>query len=245
MPGKTLWLGVHFQIQKDWHIYWNGRNDSGFPVETEITAPPGYTVGGLKWPAPKRHVAEGEILDHIYEGSVTLIFPVEVPAEAKGTADFAAKLSWLVCNESCVAEDAEVRVSVPVGQPGVPAEANAQAKRPFAEARARWPKPIGTAARVEWNGSTATVQVAGAASLTFYPLGDCSEIDGLIRSGTAKGDQLKLQVATTRGVVPELHGVLEVTRTGTGPAASTPVTEWFEIQTKPISAGAGAPAPKS
>ncbi|MFN7020781.1 MAG: protein-disulfide reductase DsbD domain-containing protein [Phycisphaerales bacterium] len=238
-PGKVTWLGVHFKIQKNWHIYWDGRNDSGFPVEASISAPPGYKVGQLKWPAPKRHIAEGEILDHIYEDSVTLAFPVDVPATAVGSAEFSAKLSWLVCHESCVAEEAEVRLTLPVSATGsaesTPGSPAAASHPLFAAARAKWPKPLPDtdtpgSPNLAWQGSKVFITVDGARELLFYPLGDCSEVDHLIKAGAARGNSLNLQLRAEKGVSPVLHGVLEVRRSAKPDGSDKSTTEWFEIR---------------
>jgi hypothetical protein len=71
-PGGTTWIGVRFKIENGWHLYWNGRNDSGSPPSFAGELPAGYTLGEWLWPAPKRHIAPGDILDHIYEDSVLL-----------------------------------------------------------------------------------------------------------------------------------------------------------------------------
>lgn len=243
IPGKVTWLGVHFKIQKNWHIYWDGRNDSGFPVEVSISASPGYKVGQLKWPAPKRHIAEGEILDHIYEDSVTLAFPVEVPASAAGSAEFSAKLSWLVCHESCVAEEAEVRLTLPVSTTGsieptpAPGSPAAVSKPLFAEARAKWPKPLPEAGapdspKLAWQGTKVSITVDGAHELLFYPFADCSDIDHLIKAGAARGNSLNLKLRAEKGVSPVLHGVLEVRRSAKPDGSDRSSTEWFELRQK-------------
>lgn len=256
-PGKTAWLGIHFDIEKKWHIYWNGRNDSGFPLESTITAPPGYTVGDLKWPAPKRHIAEGDILDHIYEGSVTFLFPVEVPADAKGIAEFSAKLSWLVCAEACVAEDADLKLSVPVAPPGAggsaAVEPPATVKKKFANARAGLPKPltssesVGPSPTLEWNGNTVTVKAKSATQIAFFPNSDCAEIENLIKKGVAKGDSLTLQLQADKGVLPLFHGIIEVqyppTSTGT-PATPRGGVAWFEVNHKAGDKGVAPASPK-
>ena len=48
-------------MQPGWHVYWNGRNDTGTPVRITLTVPEGFAAGDVLWPAPVRHVAAGEI----------------------------------------------------------------------------------------------------------------------------------------------------------------------------------------
>ena len=82
-PGMTTRLAIHLDLDPHWHVYWNGRNDTGFPVTPEFDLPPGWSTGEIRWPAPKRHVSDGAILDHIYEDTATLIVPVEVGDQAE------------------------------------------------------------------------------------------------------------------------------------------------------------------
>src|SRR5262245_51700008 len=73
VPGKTAWLGVSFDLDPEWHLYWCGQSDSGAPIHVEFTLPAGYKGGDLVWPAPKRHLSPGDLLDHVYEKRVTLL----------------------------------------------------------------------------------------------------------------------------------------------------------------------------
>jgi thiol:disulfide interchange protein DsbD len=229
-PGKTAWLGIHFQIDKDWHVYWNGLNDTGFPIDAKLKGPPGYKVGAVVWPAPIRHVAPGNELDHIYENSVTLLVPVEVPADAKGGAEFSARLSWLVCSKACVPEDAEVKLTVPVGTGSE--KSTASAKR-FEEARARVPRPwadAGTGApTLEWKGQSVTIKAPQAAHVAFFPSSDCTPVEDLLNKGLSKGETLTLQLQPEKGVEPLLHGVIEVAY----PDKHMPPIAWFEVNQKP------------
>src|SRR3954471_8284361 len=103
VPGETNWLGVQFDIQDGWHLYWNGQNDAGSPPEVTIELPAGYTKGDLLWPAPKRHISDGPILDHIYEKRVVLLLPVKAPADATPGTPVTLKVSatWIVCKSAC------------------------------------------------------------------------------------------------------------------------------------------------
>jgi thiol:disulfide interchange protein DsbD len=227
-PGKTAHLGVHFQIDPGWHLYWNGLNDSGMPIDIQVTLPPGYTAGPLQWPAPIRHVADGDLLDHIYEGSVTLILAVKVPTDAKGDANFTAKLSWLVCKEACIAEKADVSLKAPVGRSGLLSTATREEDRHFESARLRMPKPLPTgpdAPKVMWAGSVITIDAPGAKGLSFFPDADCVPLADLLRSSSAPRPSLELQAEPQDSVQPRLKGVLEVRR-------DAPIASWYRIDIK-------------
>lgn len=212
IPGQTLQLGVHFQIEKDWHLYWNGRNDSGTPIEFTLHLPEGWTAGPTQWPAPVRHLLPGEILDHVYEKSVTLIVPVLVPASAKGDVKLSADVRWLACNEACIAEKATVSVMVPVASDAKPSPDAPL----FSAARQRIPQPLPTSGssipRLAITPESVRIDADGALSMSFFPALDCPEFRNLSEAGTATGPTPRLVLPFTepqKDVKPP-SGVLEV-----------------------------------
>lgn len=216
LPGSTVMLGLTFSIEKDWHLYWNGRNDTGLAPSAEFTLPEGFTVGEWQWPAPIRHVLPGDILDHVYEQRVTLLVPIKVPADAKprAAATIAAKVDWLVCNEACVPESAEVRLSLPVG-PSTATGKRWPDNKHIAEARARIPVPLPTdtkLAAISWSKDKVQISVPGAAGLSFFPAIDCVELPHPIADTDAGSDTLTLRVKL--GEDSALRGVLEVRKPG-------------------------------
>ncbi len=233
VAGQTGFIGVHFKIEPGWHVYWNGLNDTGFPIELELTLPPGFKAEPTRWPAPTRHVAPGDSLDHIYEGSVTLIVPIVVPADASGTAELSAKLNWLVCQEACVPEKSELKLQIPVVAASAKAPAKSAAAKLFDEARARWPKALtGTAAEgtplIAWSKLSVEIVAKGAAGIAFFPMIDCAPITDLLTSSEAKSDRLTMQLQPAPGVQPLLHGIIEVRY------ANKKALEWFEVNTGPV-----------
>ena len=215
-PGGEVLLGVAFDIQPDWHIYWNGRNDSGTAPEIEWTLPDGWTVGPTRWPAPIRHVAAGDLVDHVYERNEVLLVPLKVPASTSSNVSHTvrAKVNYLVCNEACVPESAEVSVSLRVGEakeprrPVSPADRNQR----IASAEKRVPVPYGSqviGAELTWEGSKATIVVPGAARLEFYPSEDGAAISNLVKDGASNTNRIRLTLSDEDASLP-LAGVLAV-----------------------------------
>ncbi len=83
VPGQTTYLGLHMDLDDEWHTYWKGVNVTGYPVVIETEVPEGWTVGETLWPAPKRYESPGGILDHVYEHEATLIIPIHVSESAE------------------------------------------------------------------------------------------------------------------------------------------------------------------
>ncbi len=140
-PGHKLFLGLHFQLEKNWHIYWVNPGDSGEPPRVEWKLPPGVTAGAIEWPTPHRLETPG-IVDFGYENSVTLIVPMYPDASlATEPVQFGAGLKLLVCSrEMCIPGKAQLSLTLPVKtQPPLPDPRTAAL---FATTRKSLPLPM-------------------------------------------------------------------------------------------------------
>ncbi len=221
MPGSTAWFGLDFEIDAGWHLYWNGVNDSGFAPKLNAKVSPGCKVGDLVWPAPHRLINPGNILDHIYEKHVTLLFPIEVPKDAKPGQELTIQASpeWLVCHEVCLPGNADLTLKVQVAEVG-----EKPARTPdgtlFTLARQRVPQPLAKetpAISISVKDDRATLTAKGAASIAFYPSLDCVSLPSLIKEGEKKGDRLTLSFEAQPGKKPMLRGVVEAKPSESGP----------------------------
>ncbi len=245
-PGETAWLGVSFDIDEHWHLYWPGLNDSGMSIALDATLPDGLTLGEWRWPAPTRHVSPGDLLDHVYEGRVTLVAPLHVDEGlAVGTHTVSVKHDWLVCREACMFGGGTASLEVTVAAVGDGAtRAPSAAADWFAASRARWPKPWGAAEHRDvvtplydapikpetrehggtlvWVGKTLTIEMPNATQLVFHAHESSANIEGLLHHGTTEGPVLEL---TFEDEGARAVGVLEVHR-DQGSAA------FYEIDTR-------------
>lgn len=214
-PGQDFHIGVHFEIEKGWHLYWDGRNDTGLPISAEISVPDGFESGGLLWPAPERHVSPGGILDHIYEDRVTLLLPLRVPEEVEpgDRFTFTANLDWVACKEACVLGSDRVELTLTAGRPTGGGAGTDGLSKHFQEARSRIPIPLPgdeKLVRLTWKGRALDIEAVSANELVFYPRRDCTRLENLIRDGAAQGDRLKLRFEAEEGEPIRASGVLEV-----------------------------------
>lgn len=215
IPGHENWIGIAFEIDPEWHLYWNGVNDSGMPVQVELELPKGFEAGELLWPAPQRLVSPGGILDHVYENRVTLLLPIQIPADAKpgSKATIKADLEWLVCHDVCLPGEAKVSLTLPIVPAGRPPKAGKHAAL-FEETRSRLPRPAeeaGSSLEVTWEDGSAVVRYSGAESLAFYPATDSVRLLDPIGSAAADSDRLEMAYEMPGSGQPRLVGVLEVT----------------------------------
>lgn len=217
-PGKAFDLGVTFDIEPEWHLYWNGLNDTGYPIHVDPVLPAGFRADTLLWPAPERRTSPGNILDHVYSGRVTLLLPVHPPADlTPGTqATFTCRLDWLACREACIPGADTVSLTLPVGTPGPPrsglADANIRAR--FRETRERLPEPAARPpAGVNWrwvNGALVIKTHGTGTLLAFYPTPNSVPIPHLLEEGVSQTGTLTLHPDENPGTTTALSGVLEV-----------------------------------
>jgi DsbC/DsbD-like thiol-disulfide interchange protein len=223
IPGKTFHLGVLFDIEEGWHLYWDGLNDSGLPISIEPSTPPGFTAGDLLWPAPRRLVSPGDILDHVYEDRVTVLVPYHVPEDLEpgGRITFEGRMSWIACREACVPGEASASLTLPVGRPSpgrpdkVKAVSDESGKQQsyFEEARSRIPVPLQAGqpdVDLAWTENTLTIEAGGARELVFYPHAECTNLSNPIEDAARRGDRLQLRFEGAPGEPIRAVGVLEV-----------------------------------
>lgn len=113
--GQSVPAAIRMVYDAGWHGYWINAGDSGMRPEVEWDLPKGWTAGPLQFPVPKRMVT-GDLASYGYEGEVLLPFVLTAPVSLQGPQEIKGSLSWLACNDkSCVSGDAELQVTLPLG----------------------------------------------------------------------------------------------------------------------------------
>jgi thiol:disulfide interchange protein DsbD len=209
-PGSTITLGLVVDMDEGWHVYWNGRNDTGYPVTVELDLPEGWTRGPTLYPPPERHIAPGGIIDHIYEGRVTLLIPVTIPADAEpATAEITGTADWLVCREACIPGDAPVRATIAVTPDTAAAERTADTALIEASRRAM-PVALADSTLTAWvERDTLVIESAAPGNLEFYPSAASAALAEPIASAavSASDGPARLTLAPAEGRPDEISGV--------------------------------------
>jgi len=216
-PGSTETLGLVFTMDPHWHIYYKGAPGGGNPPSIEeANLPKGYSLGEIQWPAPKRYIAPGDIYDSVYEGEVTLLVPLSIPANAKpgDKAKIGLKLGWLECSDVCVfgkGEDSKtISLSAADAKPARSTDASLIDK-----SRAAMPKPWPIeGAKAELRDGVLTIQVPGAERLEFYPGQDSSDVKAPAESTASKSETLTIRFEGANKDQVTADGVLGVWRQG-------------------------------
>lgn len=205
--GEGVLLGVLFQIEPGWHLYWNGRNDSGFAPRLRLRLPSGWTAGAWQWPGPERLEQPGGLVDHVYSGSVLLWTRVQVPDSARPRESVTIPVAgeWLACRGECVAEDAQAEVRLDIGA-SRPSKRWAPVFRTW-QSRLPQPWPSDPGWVLQRLPEAVQFRVPGATSLEFYPAQDCAELVDLRHDGVGQGDRLRVRLVGSGAV----HGILRIT----------------------------------
>lgn len=115
-PGSSQWIGLRFDLEPGWHIYWTNPGDSGEPPKVTWNLPNGIQAGDLQFPAPQR-IKDHSLIDYGYQDKVVLLSQLTVPRSSTfNKADIAADVRYLVCREVCIPGKDHVSVSLPMSE---------------------------------------------------------------------------------------------------------------------------------
>ena len=111
---SELPLGLEFQLDKGWKIYWRSPGDAGFPPRPDWSGSDNVKSATLRWPAPERFSVLGlETLG--YKDEVVLPLDV-VPAVPGEPVRLRGKVDYLTCDDICIPYTAELSLDLPAGE---------------------------------------------------------------------------------------------------------------------------------
>lgn len=117
MKGSSFLVGIEFIPEKDWHIYWRNPGDTGLAPNIQWSSTPSFAFGDIQWPIPEE-INVAHLTDYGMHGSTLLFSHINEtqPLDSKQTnITIHAKVSWLVCKESCIPGEADLKLSLPIG----------------------------------------------------------------------------------------------------------------------------------
>ena len=107
--SKPFTLGIRFEIQPDWYLYWKNPGDSGLPIDITWILPKGWSAAEILHPVPQK-IAHENTVSYGYKKEVVLM--ATITPNGKSAGELKAKLDWLVCEKSCVRGKAEVGLDI-------------------------------------------------------------------------------------------------------------------------------------
>jgi thiol:disulfide interchange protein len=213
-PGENFTAGIHFELERGWHVYWANAGDSGEPPRVRWTLPADVSADAFLFPTPRR-LPLGPLMDFGYEDEVLFPVPMHVAPGAKpGSAPIAVKVDWLVCRESCIPGKASLSVerTIAAGSPVI----DAHAQQMVDAALAQVPKPLPAGDKAVYQATAkgfALALTTGSreASAAYFPY-DASVIANAapeVVTPTSTGLQLALTKDDNLTAAPkELHGLV-------------------------------------
>jgi thiol:disulfide interchange protein DsbD len=121
-PDGSLRLGVLFEMERGWHIYWRNPGDTGFPTRLSWHVP--YAeVGPTLWPAPEAFLEEDDLTTYGYGHEVLLVNEAQVAAAPGTPLDVAVDADFLVCRVQCIPGRIRMTRRLPVATQRRPADA--------------------------------------------------------------------------------------------------------------------------
>lgn len=118
--GNEFYVGLRFNPEPGWHLYWRNAGDSGVPPKfTWQVKDNSATVGEILWPTPHR-IPVGPLINYGYDGELLLPARAVVSKDLRAGSQFTVKLKakWLVCKEECIPGEAELSKSFTADAPG-------------------------------------------------------------------------------------------------------------------------------
>lgn len=249
---NTIHVGLYFRLEPGWHVYWMNPGDAGEPPRIVWSLPSGVTAGPIQFPAPKR-LPLGPLMDYGYEGEVLFPIPLTVDASNKpGTSlHLPAKISWLVCRESCIPEKTNLELDLPIVAAKPSSEATADSL--FQRFTAMLPKPLPASAKAGFTVTGATMRLTvntghRETEAIFFPA-ESGIVDNPAPqklTATSKGLVLELKKDAGLTVDPaQLKGVLELSGGRAYAFAALPGVPQFAVTATTQVASDQTPAPSA
>ncbi|WP_296720343.1 thioredoxin family protein [Erythrobacter sp.] len=109
VAGEEWMLALRFTPKSaEWHGYWSNPGDAGQGMRLTLDLPAGWEAGEPLYPVPLRLTISG-LMNHIYEGTYTVLVPVKVPegADVRAPPRITGHVEYLACTDKiCVPQDA-------------------------------------------------------------------------------------------------------------------------------------------
>jgi thiol:disulfide interchange protein len=113
-PGNSFWIVLRLTMKPGWHTYWLNPGDSGMPTQIDWILPEGFQASPIHWLAPDR-IPFGKLVNFGYSNESFHLVEITPPKDLSGQPQtLTAKASWLVCEETCIPESADISLTLPV-----------------------------------------------------------------------------------------------------------------------------------
>lgn len=195
-PGKPFTVALALSHPPEWHSYYKNSGGVELPPKITVKAPENTNVGPIQWPAPT--VKDGFAgKSFIYEGSPHFLLEITPPPSLSigDTFTFTATAEWQICKITCINENAEFSLSLPVStSPAI----NPELKQTFAKARENIPKLLkgASATIIPESANNILLEIPAQATQPADFIPDQASIKSLSADGTIQinGDTIAINL---------------------------------------------------
>ena len=111
--GAGLSLGLQFELEPGWKIYWRSPGEAGYPLVVDWSASENLAEARIAWPVPHRFSLFGF---ETFGYSDAVVLPIDARAERPDApVRIRAAVTYLACSEICIPREAELALDLPVG----------------------------------------------------------------------------------------------------------------------------------
>ena len=173
LPGKPFWVAMRLAPEANWKVSWRNPGGAGLPTKVRWQPPPGMHADDTRWPLPERFEISG-VTGLGYRQEVLLMARMTPDPDLRDgdSITVAGKLSWLVCNDICIPDSAELALTLPVSADSPVINGDHQAL--FEANRRRLPRPLPNGA-ASFQFADAEFRLAIAAQRALRPPGQAAD----------------------------------------------------------------------
>ncbi|MEE2678689.1 MAG: thioredoxin family protein [Myxococcota bacterium] len=145
-PGDRVRVGVLFDLDPGWHLYWRNPGDAGSPPKFVWRATDA-AIEPTQWPAPRVfQEADGLLTTFGYENDVLLASDALVSQDTQGTWRLEVDTGFVACRVECVPGKIQLAKEVPLSVRTTPPPPEIRARFERAASRLpRTPESLGVA----------------------------------------------------------------------------------------------------
>jgi len=110
LKADGSYIGIKFELDKNWHTYWKNPGDSGGPLEITWELPDQFKLDQISWPKPEL-IPYPPLMTYGYNNEV--IFPFKVSQyELNTNKEISVSVDFLICADVCIPEKAYITTSI-------------------------------------------------------------------------------------------------------------------------------------
>ena len=112
-PKDSLYLGIKFELEKDWHTYWENPGDAGEGAVIKWSLPDGVSTSEILWPGPER-IPVDPLMTFGYNNEVILLTKISTSDKIDFPIELNAQVSWFTCKDICIPGNKKLRIKLPI-----------------------------------------------------------------------------------------------------------------------------------